>query len=179
MTILNPAPNTSGIAWSPPQAHGAEAAAWWSQRVVFDGTHTRRIDLAHALSSRPGMTEAQARKVLETAPPADGNTGPKPPWFWDAKIYFNNRPTTRREARAILEAHQVPAGYVAQFLNTAEEARVNELVEEHGDLIDDAEEESIMRSAQHRPERLSGDQKDRLEDIEKTRDDLQAGKTAR
>ena len=172
--------NAAGIAWSPPQAHGAEVAAWWSQRVVFDGQPVRRIDLFHTLAVGPGRTKAEVRTALETAPPADGNAALKSPWYWSRKVYFNGRPTTRREARVVLEAHRVPERYIAEFLDTAQvEVLADQKVEEDegDDLILDGEEDAILRSAQYRPDRLTADDKKRLEEIEQERDALMSRKS--
>lgn len=178
-------PNSSRLVWSPPKVLGADAA-WWCQQVVFNGQYARRIDVAHGLSSLPGMTEQKARRLLEAAPLAavftTADAGLRPPWYWDAKVFFNGKPATRREVKAILEAHRVPPGYIAQFLDTAEapgeepppgaedqdddasDLANAEGLEDDPDVIE-GEIASIMQAANHDDTNLTPADKKRLEEL--------------
>ncbi len=109
-------PAVSGFAWSPT---ADPASDWWSQRVYFDGEPVRRIDAAARLARTPGLSDAAARSLLETARIADGVTGPRPPWYWDGRVVFDGVPTTRRAARTAMLAAGAAPDAVGAYLDTA------------------------------------------------------------
>ena len=57
-------------------------AAFWDQRVYFDGVPRRRREIVATLATTPSMTEKAARLLLTTAPVADGQPTAKPPTAW-------------------------------------------------------------------------------------------------
>lgn len=57
-------------------------AAFWNQRVYFDGVPRRRREIVPTLAHTPGMTEKAARLLLATAPVAGGEPAAKPPAAW-------------------------------------------------------------------------------------------------
>lgn len=57
-------------------------AAFWEQRVYFDGVPRRRRDMVTALALTPGMTEQAARLLLVSAPVSDGSPPLPPPVGW-------------------------------------------------------------------------------------------------
>ncbi len=87
------------------------------------------------------------------------------PRYWAAKILFNGRPVTRREALTILEAHRVPGSYIAQFLGTAEPLPGG-----------DRDEIAATPTATSGPVQRAADATKRLEDLEKQRDALMSRK---
>ena len=110
-------PAVSGLAWSPTADPSAD---WWTQRVYVNGVPTRRLDAAAEFSRAPGATPETVAALLAAVAPADGRTDARPPWYWDARVYFDGVPTPRRAVRAALFAAGVPAAGVAAFLDTAE-----------------------------------------------------------
>jgi hypothetical protein len=57
-------------------------AAFWNQKVYFDGVPRRRREIVPTLAATPHMTEKAARLLLTTAPVADGQPAAKPPAAW-------------------------------------------------------------------------------------------------
>jgi hypothetical protein len=98
--------------------------------------------------------------------PSDSMLASDTPRYWAAKILFNGRPVTRREALAILEAHRVPESYIAQFLSTAEPLPGS-----------DREEIAAPPTVTSRPEQRPDDATKRLEDLERQRDALMSRKS--
>lgn len=88
------------------------------------------------------------------------------PRYWAAKILFNGRPVTRREALAILEAHRVPGSYIAEFLSTAEPLPGG-----------DRDETASPLTVTSCPEQWPADATKRLEALEKQRDALMSRKS--
>jgi hypothetical protein len=87
------------------------------------------------------------------------------PRYWAAKILFNGRPVTRREVLAILEAHRVPASYIAEFLRNAETLPV-------GDCEEAAAIPVASPVATARPEHPPADAAKLFDDLERQRNEL-------
>ena len=88
------------------------------------------------------------------------------PRYWVARILFNGRPVTRREALTILEAHRVPGSYIAQFLSAAEPLPGG-----------DRDEIASPPTAASRPEQRPADAAKRLEELEQARDAIMSRKS--
>jgi hypothetical protein len=63
-------------------------AAFWDQRVYFDGVPRRRREIVPTLAATPYMTERAARLLLATAQVAGAEPAVKPPAAW-----FHSYPT--------------------------------------------------------------------------------------
>jgi hypothetical protein len=61
---------------------GGSDAAFWEQKVFFDGVPRRRREIVRTLAATPYMTERAARLLLTTAPVADGQPAARPPAAW-------------------------------------------------------------------------------------------------
>lgn len=57
-------------------------AAFWDQRVYFNGVPRRRREIVPTLIVTPGMTERAAMLLLASAQIADGTTPVQPPTAW-------------------------------------------------------------------------------------------------
>lgn len=75
-------------------------AAFWQQRVYFDGVPRRRREIVPTLAATPGMSERAGRLLLTTAPVADGTPPVQPPaaWFHSHPIVYttSTAPARRR-----------------------------------------------------------------------------------
>jgi hypothetical protein len=63
---------------------GGPDAAFWEQKVFFDGVPRRRREVAPTLAATPGMSERAARMLLLHAPVVGGEPAAKPPVAWFA-----------------------------------------------------------------------------------------------
>lgn len=76
-------------------------AAFWEQRVYFDGVPRRRREIVPTLAATPGMTERAAHLLLATALIVGGEPAAKPPaaWFHSFTPVYTPGAVSRRRGR--------------------------------------------------------------------------------